>query len=44
MKYEKPEILCVDDAATSIQDMQKNVIAADFNNGTQQPPAYPADE
>jgi hypothetical protein len=44
MKYEKPEILSVDDAATSIQDMLKNVIAADFNNGSGQPPAYPADE
>jgi len=44
MKYEKPEIICVDDAAKSIQQMLKNVIAADFTNGTNQPPAYSAHE
>jgi len=44
MKYEKPEIICVDDAAKSIQQMLKNVIAADSTNGTNQPPAYSAHE
>lgn len=44
MKYEKPEILCVDDAAKTIQQMLKNVIAADSSNGTNQPPAFPTDE
>jgi hypothetical protein len=44
MKYEKPEIICVDDAAKSIQQMSKDVIAADNSNGTHQPPAFAADE
>lgn len=44
MKYEKPEILRVDDAAKTIQQMSKNVIAADHDNGTLQPPAFPTDE
>ena len=44
MKYEKPEIVCVDDAAKSIQQMQKDVIAQDHSNGTLRPPAFQADE
>ncbi len=44
MKYEKPEILRVDDAAKTIQQMSKNVIAPDHDNGTLRPPAYQADE
>ncbi len=44
MKYEKPEILCADDAAKSIQQMSKTVIQPDHSNGTLQPPAFPADE
>jgi len=44
LKYEKPEIICVNDAAKSIQQMQKDVIAADHSNGTNLPPAFPADE
>ncbi|HYL14624.1 MAG TPA: hypothetical protein VEV41_16390 [Terriglobales bacterium] len=44
MKYEKPEILCVNDAAKTIQNMLKNVIAADSSNGTNQPPAFPSEE
>ncbi len=44
MKYEKPEIVCVNDAARSIQQMQKDVIAADHSNGTNLPPAFPAEE
>ncbi len=44
MKYEKPEIICVDDAAKSIQQMQKDVIAADYSNGTNLPPAFQAEE
>jgi len=44
MKYEKPEIICVDDAAKSIQQMQKDVIAQDHSNGTLLPPAFQAEE
>jgi hypothetical protein len=44
MKYEKPEIVRVDDAAHSIQQMQKDVIAADHSNGTLRPPTFQADE
>jgi hypothetical protein len=44
MKYEKPEIVCVDDAAKSIQQMQKDVIEQDHSNGTLRPPAFQADE
>jgi len=44
MKYEKPEILCVSDAAKTIQEMSKNVIAADHDNGTLLPPAYQSEE
>lgn len=44
MKYEKPEIICVDDAAKRIQQMTKDQIAADNSNGTHQPPTFPADE
>jgi len=44
MKYEKPEILCVSDAAKTIQEMAKNVIAADHDNGTLRPPAYQSEE
>jgi hypothetical protein len=44
MKYEKPEIICVDDAAKSIQQMQKDVIAQDHSNGTLRPPAFQSDE
>lgn len=44
MRYEKPEILSVDDAAKSIQQMSKDIFAADNVNGTNQPPTYPADE
>jgi hypothetical protein len=44
MKYEKPEIVSVDDAAKAIQQMSKDVIAADNANGTHQPPAFPTDE
>ncbi len=44
MKYEKPEILRVDDAAKTIQQMSKTVIAPDHDNGTLRPPAYQADE
>lgn len=44
MKYEKPEILGVDDATKTIQQMSKNVIAPDHDNGTLQPPACPPDE
>ena len=44
MKYETPEITCVDDAAKSIQQMSKDQNAADNSNGTHQPPTFPADE
>jgi hypothetical protein len=44
MKYEKPEIVCVDDAAKSIQQMRKDVIAADHSNGTNLPPAFQTEE
>ena len=44
MKYEKPEILSVDDAAKSIQQMSKDVIAQDHANGTNLPPAFQAEE
>jgi hypothetical protein len=44
MKYEKPEILCVDDAAKSIQQMQKNVLVIDSTNGSNTFPAYGAEE
>lgn len=44
MTYEKPEILRVDDAAKTIKQMSKTVIAPDHDNGTLQPPAPRADE
>jgi hypothetical protein len=44
MKYEKPQILCVSDAAKTIQGMTKNVIAQDHDNGTLRPPAYQSEE
>jgi len=44
MKYEKPEIVEVSEAVEAIQQMTKNVIAADHSNGTNLPPAFQADE
>jgi hypothetical protein len=44
MKYEKPEIVRVDDAAKSIQQMSKDILAQDHSNGTLRPPTFPVDE
>jgi hypothetical protein len=44
MKYEKPEILCVTDAAKTIQQMSKDVFAPDHINGTLRPPTIPSEE
>jgi hypothetical protein len=44
MKYEKPEIIRVDEAVKTIQQMTKDVIAQDHSNGSNRPPAFLADE
>lgn len=44
MRYEKPEILSVDDARKTIQQMGKDQPVMDNENGTEAPPGYLADE
>jgi len=44
MRYEKPEIVCVNDAAKSIQQVWKDQKPIDSSNGSFVPPSYPADE
>lgn len=44
MKYEKPGILRVHDAAKAILQMLKDVIAEDSSNGANQPAAFPSEE
>jgi hypothetical protein len=44
MKYEKPQIVCVDDAAKTIQQMSKTWPVIDTENGSGTEPGYLADE
>jgi hypothetical protein len=44
MRYEKPEIVGVDDAAKSIQQVAKDRSPIDHSNATNLPPSYPSDE